>query len=1372
MIGQGRAAPYSGPRSSDPHRRHRSSDPRARRPKGACASLLGNGILIAAGLALFGTGVTAQAPGQRPDPLPLRGARTVEYTASEGTWISLDVSPDGERIVFDLLGDLYLLPIEGGEAVPLLRGMAYDAQPRFSPDGESVAFISDRSGGDNLWTMRLDLTDTTQVSRGNNNLFLSPEWSPDGDHIAVSRSGGLGGAANLFVYHVERGSPMALTPPGMKRVGAAYSPDGRHVWYAGAFGDWEYNAVLPQYQLYRFDRERGTNSTMTNRYGSAFRPAISPDGRWLVYGTRYGSETGLRKRALETGDEEWLAFPVQRDEQESRAPLDVLPGYSFLPDGSAIVTSYGGKIWRVPMDGSAATEIPFEAPVELQVGPEVKFAYTIDTAEMVTASQIRSPVASPDGQSVVFTAFDRLWIKTLPDGEAARLTDADVGEFHPQWSPDGSRIAYVTWDDTDGGHIMSVPAGGGPATRLTTTAAFYYNVAWSPDAERIVASRGAARQLKEAAAAFFGPIGGEFVWVPATGGDATVISPTGSRDAAHFRADDPDRIYAYSPVEGLVSFRWDGTDVKTHLRVLGQQGLRGVGDPHTERLVTLPRRVFPWRVEAPAGQGSGRASDRPEGGAGNFGASRPGLTGWENGPESDRTKLGAAANTLDPDPQPAEAAGPGPAGLVLLSPTGERALVQFGRDIFVVDIADETGPQPPNVVLVASVASAPVPARKLTDVGGEFPSWSADGQRVHWSLGNVLFTYDLEHVEEEEAEEEATAHGLALHRVKVAAINDTLREKRSEADSVEKADEEPSDELEDEIRRLVADSVQAGADALIARSDSIRRAAEEIAAKADAVRGGDDDVLADTTEAYEAEERKIEVTLPRDVPRGLVALSGGRVITMKKTAPPSEPADRPDAGGAEDAEEERDAEDPDAADPGGTEDTGEADTDAGDADTGEADAGEPGGGEAEQEPPEDPALEVGVIENGVVLVKDNRIIAVGHADSVEIPDSARTIDVTGKTLVPGFIDTHYHAQWLVPEIHPEEVWQYLATLSYGVTTTRDPQTATTDILSYTDRVLTGGMTGPRVFSTGPGVFISENISSADHAKLVLRRYAEYWDTKTLKMYMTGNRQQRQWVIQAARELEIMPTTEGGLDYKIDITHAIDGYPGIEHNLPIAPIYGDVIELFKTSQTTNSPTLLVSYGGPFGENYFYATEDVHDDPKLNVFLPSANIDARARRRGPGGGGSPGGAGWFLPEEYVFPEHGETVKKMLEADARAGVGSHGQLQGLGYHWELWAMAAGGAANHDMLRAATILGAEAIGLGGEIGSIEVGKYADIVVLNSNPLDDLRNSVDIEYVMKDGRLYDGLTLDEIHPVERELVRERPTENSPAHTAAGIGRR
>lgn len=215
-------------------------------------------VLAVGSLALALAPAAAQAPAAKDTaakPLPLSVGRHAEFTATKGTWISVDITPDGRTLVFDLLGQLYTLPVEGGRATALTSGLAYNSQPRVSPDGKRVTFISDRSGGDNLWIQSLDGKDTVQVSKGNNNLYLSPEWTPDGNYVVVSKSGGLGGSAKLWLYSVDGGTGIQLIkePANAKTVGAAFGPDGRYIWYAQRTGDWQYNAIFPQYQLARYE---------------------------------------------------------------------------------------------------------------------------------------------------------------------------------------------------------------------------------------------------------------------------------------------------------------------------------------------------------------------------------------------------------------------------------------------------------------------------------------------------------------------------------------------------------------------------------------------------------------------------------------------------------------------------------------------------------------------------------------------------------------------------------------------------------------------------------------------------------------------------------------------------------------------------------------------------------------------------------------------------------------------------------------------------------------------------------------------------------------------------------------------------------------
>ncbi|HEY7566156.1 MAG TPA: amidohydrolase family protein [Gemmatimonadaceae bacterium] len=1144
--------------------------------------------LVVAPERLAGQGPAGAGP-KKPD-LPLTAARKISFTTSKASWMSLDVSPDGQSIVFDLLGDLYTLPVTGGKATRLTSGMGYDVQPRFSPDGKRIVFVSDRSGGENIWLMSLDKKDTTQLTKGMSELYVSPEWTPDGQYVIASKSTSLFGAAKLWMYNVDGGTGIALisAPPQLKTLGAAFGPNGRYVYYAQRQGDWSYNAIFPQYQLGVYDREAGTQTVISGRHGSAFRPALSPDGKWLVYGSRFETKTGLRIRDLSTSSEDWLAFPIQRDEQESRSPMDVLPGYAFTPDSKAIVISYGGEIWRVPLDKSAPVRIPFTADVELDAGPQVKFAYKVDDAATLTAKQIRDAVPSPDGRMLAFTALGKLYVMDWPSGTPRRLTSLTVGEYEPTWSPDGKAVAFVTWDDASGGQIYKAALDGKTKpTQLTAAAGLYSQPVWSGN-NRIVAVRSSAREWQEAPD-FASGLGAsaDFVWISPNGGELHTIAPSANRFAPHFTAD-TNRIFAYSGRDGLVSMRWDGTDIKSHLKVTG----------------TLPPGTFIARN-----------------------ATIPGTD------LLDPTKFGNLPTHLEPgetEPTPT----PPPADVIYMSPKGDRALAKVGPDVFVISVPQVSAQAP--TVSVTNPDAAAVPVRKLNELAGEFPAWNPDGKRVHWSLGSAHFVYDLD---------------------RAKAFDDSMKVvNRAKADSIAKA-----------------------------AADTTKRAAPDTAKKAGA------DTAKKETPKYKPFEQRIAITAQRDLPQGVAVLRGARVITMK-------------------------------------------------------------GNE--------------VIENADIVVRNNRIAAVGPHGSVEVPQEAQIIDMSGKTITPGFVDTHYHTQWLIPDIHVSQVWQYVAMLAYGVTTTRDPQTSTTDVLTYGDRVETGEMVGPRIYSTGPGVLWFEPPKDYEHAKRILKRYASYFDTKTLKMYMTGNRQQRQWIIMAAKENNIMPTTEGGLDFKLDMTHALDGYSGIEHALPITPLYDDVAQMIARVGVVNTPTLIVSYGGPFGEEYFYNHENPWEDAKLRHFTPHDHLYAKTSRRG--GGISAGPGGFFRKEQFVHPLHAQDAKDIVAAGGKVGVGSHGQIQGIGYHWEMWLLGTGGMSNHDVLRAATIFGADAIGMASEIGTLEAGKFADLVVMSKNPLDDLRNTNTITHVMKGGRLYNGDTMDEEWPRQRKLPRYRWQVNAPV-TNAGI---
>jgi imidazolonepropionase-like amidohydrolase len=385
-----------------------------------------------------------------------------------------------------------------------------------------------------------------------------------------------------------------------------------------------------------------------------------------------------------------------------------------------------------------------------------------------------------------------------------------------------------------------------------------------------------------------------------------------------------------------------------------------------------------------------------------------------------------------------------------------------------------------------------------------------------------------------------------------------------------------------------------------------------------------------------------------------------------------------------------------------------------------------------------------VIENGTVVVNGNRIAAIGT--NVAVPAGAKVIDAAGKTIMPGIVDVHWHGSMGSDQIIPQQNWVNFATLAFGVTTIHDPSNDTAEIFSSAEMQRTGQIVAPRIFSTGTILYGAKSpykaeVASFDDAMAHLRRMKAV-GAFSVKSYNQPRRDQRQQIIEAARRLNMMVVPEGGSLFQHNMSMIVDGHTGIEHSIPVARIYNDVIQLWGKSRTGYTPTLVVGYGGNWGENYWYQKTDVWADQRLQTFVPRRVLDARARRR------------TMVPEE----EHGHfnnarITNELHEAGVNIQLGAHGQREGLGAHWELWMFNQGGMTPHESLRAATLDGARYIGMDRDIGSLEAGKLADLIVLDRNPLENVQNTHSVRYTMVNGRLFDAATMNEIgnHPRARK---------------------
>jgi hypothetical protein len=381
-----------------------------------------------------------------------------------------------------------------------------------------------------------------------------------------------------------------------------------------------------------------------------------------------------------------------------------------------------------------------------------------------------------------------------------------------------------------------------------------------------------------------------------------------------------------------------------------------------------------------------------------------------------------------------------------------------------------------------------------------------------------------------------------------------------------------------------------------------------------------------------------------------------------------------------------------------------------------------------------------IIKSGDILVVDNRIKKVGPVGSFYVPREATILQMKGKSISPGYVDTHSHWFGNTQTGFPMS-WAYLVNLAYGVTTNRDPQSGTDGIYDFADAIDAGLAPGPRMYTTGPGIFNGAGAEDKDAVFAHLKRYRDAYDTKTIKEYVTGDRMTTEWVAMACKEYGLTPTTEGALEIKRYLTEASDGISGHEHALPIE-LHDDMAQFIAKTHTFYTPTLIVSYGGAFGENYWFTNYDIVHEPKVNRFTPQRALDSLIRRRGY----------WGLPEEYVFPMIAQGCKKVVDAGGKVCVGCHGEFQGLGSHWEMWMLASGGMSPLQVLRCATLNGAEAIGLDQDLGSLEPGKMADLVIYDKDPLLDIRNTNTIHWVMKNGELFDTNTMDSVYPVQKKL--------------------
>jgi imidazolonepropionase-like amidohydrolase/Tol biopolymer transport system component len=382
-----------------------------------------------------------------------------------------------------------------------------------------------------------------------------------------------------------------------------------------------------------------------------------------------------------------------------------------------------------------------------------------------------------------------------------------------------------------------------------------------------------------------------------------------------------------------------------------------------------------------------------------------------------------------------------------------------------------------------------------------------------------------------------------------------------------------------------------------------------------------------------------------------------------------------------------------------------------------------------------------VIEDGVVIIEGNRITTVGTRDSVKIPRGAFQLDVSGKTVLPGLVDAHAHGGMGLNEIIPQQNWMQLSNLSFGVTTIHDPSNDTSEFFAASELQKAGRMVAPRVFGTGTilyGAYVpgySAETNSLEDAEFHVQRLKDA-GAISVKSYNQPRREQRQQIIQAASAMDMMVVPEGGMRFQHNLSMLIDGHTTLEHSVPVQNIYADVLQLWSQVETSYTPTFIVSYGGLMGEEYWYDRTNVWENPRLLRYTPKSILYPRSIRR------------QKAPDsEYNHVYVARNAKTLRDAGVRVNIGAHGQREGLAAHWEMWSMVQGGFSPWEALRGATIDGASTLGMDHEIGSLEAGKLADIMIVDGNPLEDIYRSEYVSHTLINGRLYEAASMNQVAP-------------------------